>query len=194
MKYLAILTLAALASATPEKRATPLGIDVSSYQPDVDWTTVKNNGVSFVYIKATEGTDYISPSFSNQYIGATDAGLIRGGYHFAHPDLSTGATQADYFLANGGGWSADGITLPGALDIEYNPSGSECYGLTTSQMVSWIQSFSNTYEAATSRAAFANTNPLWIAIYSSSVGTLPAGWQYETFWQYADSGANPGDC
>ena len=78
---------------------------------------------------------YISPTFSSQYIGATDAGLIRGSYHFAHPDESTGATQATYFLDNGGesapprgiillsnvllgGWSADGITLPGALDIE----------------------------------------------------------------------------
>lgn len=26
-----------------------------------------------------------------------------------------------------------------------------------------------------------------------SVGTLPAGWSYETFWQFADSGSNPGD-
>jgi hypothetical protein len=50
--------------------------------------------------------------------GATNAGLIRGGYHFARPDVSSGATQANYFLAHGGGWSADGRTLPGALDIE----------------------------------------------------------------------------
>lgn len=56
------------------------------------------------------------------YDGATSAGLIRGGYHFAHPDESSGATQATYFLAHGGGWSADGITLPGALDIECEKS------------------------------------------------------------------------
>ena len=42
-------------------------------------------------------------------------------------------------------------------------------------------------------AAFASTNPLWVARYASSVGSLPAGWGYETFWQYADSGSNPGD-
>lgn len=42
-------------------------------------------------------------------------------------------------------------------------------------------------------ASFASTNPLWVARYASSVGTLPAGWSYETFWQSADSGANPGD-
>ncbi len=61
---------------------------------------------------------YVSPEFSPQYEGATSAGLIRGAYHFAHPDESTGTAQASYFLANGGGWSDDGITLPGALDIE----------------------------------------------------------------------------
>jgi GH25 family lysozyme M1 (1,4-beta-N-acetylmuramidase) len=34
---------------------------------------------------------------------------------------------------------------------------------------------------------------LWIARYSSTPGTLPAGWGYYTFWQYADSGTFPGD-
>ncbi|MFJ9458548.1 GH25 family lysozyme [Kitasatospora sp. NPDC101447] len=39
----------------------------------------------------------------------------------------------------------------------------------------------------------AATNPLWIARYASTVGTLPNGWSYQTFWQYADSGTFPGD-
>jgi len=194
-----------------DKRAEPQGIDVSGHQPSVDWSAVTGNGISFAYIKATEGTTFISSTFSDQYIGATNAGLIRGAYHFAHPDSSTGAAQANFFLAHGGGWSGDGITLPGALDIEYNPSGAECYGLTASGMVSWIADFSNTYQAATRRFpviytttdwwttctgnsnAFGTNNPLWIARYSSSIGTLPAGWSFATFWQYADSGANPGD-
>lgn len=30
-----------------------------------------------------------------------------------------------------------------------NPSGAECYGLSASAMVSWIEDFSNTYHAAT---------------------------------------------
>jgi len=36
------------------------------------------------------------------------------------------------------------------------------------------------------------SNPLDIARYSSSVGTLPAGWSFYTFWQWADSGTFPG--
>ncbi|KAI6101313.1 glycoside hydrolase superfamily [Pisolithus croceorrhizus] len=89
-------------TSKPVKRADPQGIDVSDYQTDIDWTTVVDNGISFVYTKAIEGTSYISPTFNSQYTGATDAGRIRGGYHFAHPDESNGATQADYFLAHGG--------------------------------------------------------------------------------------------
>ncbi|KAI0087433.1 glycoside hydrolase family 25 protein [Irpex rosettiformis] len=212
-----VLAAASLVSASPiEKRSSIPGIDVSNWQGSINWSTVKANGAQFVYIKATEGTTYLDPNFSNNYVGATNAGIYRGGYHFAHPDVSSGATQANYFLAHGGGWSSDGRTLPGALDIEYNPSGATCYGLSASAMVSWIKDFSNTYYSKTgvypgtsndmiytttdwwqtctgNSASFASTNPLWIARYSSSVGTLPAGWSYETFWQYADSGTNPGD-
>jgi hypothetical protein len=39
-----------------EKRAQPKGIDVSSHQGNVNWNTVTANGVSFAYVKATEGT------------------------------------------------------------------------------------------------------------------------------------------
>ncbi|KAG2339886.1 glycoside hydrolase family 25 protein [Suillus weaverae] len=188
--------LLCISAALPEpiitKRSDPLGIDVSSYQGTVDWNSWKLNGVTFTYIKATEGTAYTNPDFSSQYTGATNAGLIRGDYHLAHPDSSTGATQASYFLKHGGGWSTDGIT----------PLGSECYGLSASSMVSWIKSFSNQYHSSTTRypviytttdwwnsctgnsASFASTNPLGIAHPGSSIGTLPTIWSYTTFWQY----------
>ncbi|KAI0290542.1 N,O-diacetylmuramidase [Multifurca ochricompacta] len=204
---LSLLSAASTASATPlVKRAGPQGIDVSHYQGSIDWATVASQGVAWAYIKATEGTTFIDPLFSQNYIGATNNGIIRGAYHFAHPDTSSGATQANYFLAHGGGWSGDGITLPGAIDLE-----GTCYGLTAAQMVSWIQDFSDTYQASTTRypaiytttswwasctgnsAAFASTNPLWIAHWASTIGTLPAGWGSTTFWQYADSGPYPGD-
>ena len=51
---------------------------------------------------SNEPVAFISSSFSSQYIGATNVGLIRGAYHFAHPDSSSGATQANFFLAHGG--------------------------------------------------------------------------------------------
>lgn len=90
------------------------GMDVSSHQGAVNWATAWANGAKFAYVKATEGTAFVNPDFAAQYDGSYQAGLIRGAYHFALPDVSSGAAQASYFVANGGGWSADGRTLPGA--------------------------------------------------------------------------------
>ncbi|GAB3039823.1 MULTISPECIES: lysozyme [Oleiagrimonas] len=187
------------------------GMDVSGYQGNVAWSTAYNNGARFAYVKATEGTYYTNPYFAQQYNGSYNVGMIRGSYHFARPDTTSGATQADYFVNHGGGWSGDGKTLPGAVDLEYNPYGSTCYGKSQSGMASWIASFSSEYHARTGRwpviytstswwsqcvgtaGNFAANSPLWVARYSSSVGTLPYAWTYYTFWQYADSGTFPGD-
>jgi len=53
MKLLAVL---ALALPSFVSAASPLGIDVSSHQGNVNWKTVKANGGAFAFIKATEGT------------------------------------------------------------------------------------------------------------------------------------------
>jgi GH25 family lysozyme M1 (1,4-beta-N-acetylmuramidase) len=187
------------------------GDDVSSYQGNVNWSQVATAGGQFAYVKATEGTYYTNPYFAQQYSGSRDAGLIRGAYAFAIPSYSSGSAQASYFAAHGGGWAADGHTLPGVLDMEYNPYGPECYGLSTSAMVSWIGDFVGSYHALTGRwpviyttadwwsactgnyAGFAANDPLWIANYASTAGPLPAGWSSFTFWQYADAGTLPGD-
>jgi GH25 family lysozyme M1 (1,4-beta-N-acetylmuramidase) len=187
------------------------GIDISSYQGNINWSNVAPH-IDFVYAKATEGTYYTNPYFYNQYVGPYKAGLIRGAYHFAIPNNSSGQTQANYFIKHGGGWSSDGKTLPGALDIEYNPYGSECYGLTRSQMVSWLRNFVNQYAyrehvypviysttdwwstCTGNNSGFGSKDPLWIANYSASHGgTLPHGWRFYTFWQYRSSGSLPGD-
>ncbi|MFF3875239.1 lysozyme [Streptomyces sp. NPDC001978] len=187
------------------------GVDVSSYQGNVAWSTLWSSGVKWAYVKATEGTYYTNSYFTQQYNGSYNVGMIRGAYHFATPDTTSGATQANYFVDHGGGWSRDGKTLPGVLDIEWNPYGASCYGKSASAMVSWIRDFVNTYRSRTGRDAviytatiwwtectgnysgFASTQPLWIARYASDVGTLPAGWSYYTMWQYTSSGPTVGD-
>lgn len=77
-------------------------------------------------------------------------------------------------------------------------------------MVNWIAEFSNSYRAKTGRYPVIYTsldwwktctnnnfnfgiNPLWIASYAKTPGTLPSGWPYYTFWQYANHGPVPGD-
>ncbi len=187
------------------------GMDVSGHQGNVAWSTAYNNGARFAYVKATEGTSYKNPYFAQQYNGSYNVGMIRGAYHFALPNNSGGAAQADFFVNNGGGWSGDGRTLPPALDIEYNPYGATCFGLSRASMISWIKAFSDRVHYRTNKypmiyttidwwttctgntSAFASTNPFWIARYSSTPPTAPAGSATWTIWQYADSGIFPGD-
>lgn len=110
--FLYVLVTAAIA-APHQKRDSVYGFDISHYQSSVDFDAAYNDGgLRFVYIKATEGLTYQDPAFSDHYEGATNANFIRGGYHFAHGDESA-SDQAEFFYENGGGWTNDGITLPG---------------------------------------------------------------------------------
>lgn len=188
-----------------------LGLDVSSHQGDVDWTSVAQQGARFAYVKATEGVNYTNPYFAQQYDGSAKAGLIHGAYHFATPDTSSGAAQADYFIAHGGGWTDDGKTLPGMVDLEWNPYGPTCYGLSPESMVSWIHAFNNEYHTKTGRWPViytatrwwstctgdtddvSDTNPLMLARYAGDPGPMPYKWDYQAIWQYADAGPFPGD-
>lgn len=199
------------ASVMAAATASVKGMDVSGYQGNVAWSTAYANGARFAYVKATEGTSYTNPYFAQQYNGSYNVGMIRGSYHFALPGNSSGSAQADYFVNHGGGWSADGKTLPGAVDLEYNPYGATCYGLSKSSMAAWITAFSNRYRTRTGRyptiytstswwtqcvgtsGNYSATSPLWVARYSTAVGTLPYAWTFHTFWQFADSGVFPGD-
>jgi len=202
---------AASATVHPLPATVVRGMDVSSHQGNVNWPAAATAGARFAYVKATESTTYTNPYFPQQYNGSYNAGLVRGAYHFALPDRSSGTAQADYFVSHGGGWTRDGRTLPPALDIEYNPYGPTCYGLSPASMVSWIRAFSTEVHARTGRypviystrnwwvdctgnnAGFGATNPLWIACYCASAGTMPAGWSFQTIWQFASTGPLPGD-
>ncbi|GHE10091.1 lysozyme [Streptomyces alanosinicus] len=207
-------TTTAMAGAPALVVGKPRGHDVSSHQKRVGWPASRSKGARFVYVKATESTTYRNPYFAQQYNGAHKEGLVRGAYHFALPDRSSGAKQAAYFVRHGGGWRADGWTLPPALDIEYNPYSKKhkCYGLSKKRMVRWIRSFSDEVKRGTGRRpviytttqwwklctgnsrAFSKSNPLWIARHGTKKpGTLPGGWHYWTFWQYQSEGPLPGD-
>ncbi|MFD0393321.1 glycoside hydrolase family 25 protein [Streptomyces nogalater] len=90
------------------------GIDVSSYQsstPDV-------GGLSFVFVKATEGVSYINPKQSAQAAYARAAGAIVGFYHFARPgDVQA---QAQFFVDQCN--SVDGDILA----IDWEDPGVSC--------------------------------------------------------------------
>ena len=70
------------------------GIDISSYQAELNAGIVPSD---FVFIKATEGTNYINPTWREQAGQVTQANKLLGFYHFA----STGNTiaEADFFIS-----------------------------------------------------------------------------------------------
>ena len=192
------------------------GIDVSSHQGNVDWTKVAATGTDFVYVKATEGGTYVNPYFAQQYGGAKAKGLYVGAYSFARPDGDPLTAAAAFW--NNARYAKDGKTLPLMVDIEwpYTSGGSyvapyPCYGKTPAQMVAWLKSFVGDLESRSGRKTMIYTATSWwnqctgsstafsdqylfIARYSSTAGTMPAGWPGWTLWQYSsDESVLPGD-
>lgn len=197
----------------PTSEAGAVGIDVADYQhPNgaaINWGEVAGAGYRFAFIKATEANYYVNPYFASDIQAAKAAGLLATGYVFAVPNVSSGASQADYANANGH-FATNGHTLPLALDIEYNPyKGGTCYGLSASAMVSWLSSFvaearkdtgqlpviyttADWWKTCTGNSTKFTADPLWIAGWDSGAPAMPAGWKSWTFWQFSDNGTSPG--
>jgi lysozyme len=76
------------------------GIDVSDHQGTVDWNAVRQTGMVFAFIKATDGITWTDPDFATNWSGATAANLLRGAYHFYETDDDPTA-QAQNFLLGG---------------------------------------------------------------------------------------------
>src|SRR5215469_16798003 len=145
------LSLSFLLTAVTARAQRPLGTDVSGYQPQfLNWTAIKSDGVSFAWVKATEGTGYVNPYFTSQLTGAASAGVYAGAYHFArpsyHPNI-TGANSADseaaYFWSVAGPYvKAGGGYLVPMLDWE-DPGATNGAGFTTTQMSQWVNEWCN---------------------------------------------------
>jgi lysozyme len=98
------------------------GIDVSRWQPDIDWPTARRSGVSFAFIKATEGVEELDPMFRSHWDAAGGAGVPRGAYHFYY-FCAPAAEQARWFIRNVP--RTPGM-LPPVLDMEWNHRSPTC--------------------------------------------------------------------
>src|SRR3989337_4160563 len=92
------------------------GIDVSYWQGDIDWDAAREAGVSFTFIKATEGGDHLDPKFLDNWYAAKRAGVARGAYHFVYW-CRPANEQALWFMLN---VPTDSDALPPVLDLEWN--------------------------------------------------------------------------
>lgn len=92
-----------------------MGVDVSSYQEDVDFLRLARQGVRFAYVKATEGAEHQDPSFSEKWSAAAAADVPAGAYHYFNYGVS-GVVQAQNFIATVG--ELDSARLIPAVDME----------------------------------------------------------------------------
>ncbi|WP_280468881.1 glycoside hydrolase family 25 protein [Nocardia cyriacigeorgica] len=197
-----ILTATLPATANAEQT----GPDVSSWQHIdgrmIDWFAVKRAGHDFAMVKATEGLSYINPYFVPDSVLMRAAGVARGTYHYARPNLPP-EPQAAMYAAVVLGQNGP-LDLPPVLDLE--DSG----GLPPAALIDWTHRYLNTVQALTGRVpiiytyptfwrtAMADSNqfhryPLWIADYRGNPQPeVPGGWPAWTFWQTTDSGSVPG--
>lgn len=108
-------------SGVDRARGMPIqGIDVARYQENVDFARARAAGTHFVFMKATEGKDYIDPNFRLNWQRARDAGMPRGAYHFM-TWCSLASEQAAWFTQN---VPYDPSALPPVLDLEWNNHSS----------------------------------------------------------------------
>jgi lysozyme len=108
-------------SGVDRARGMPIqGIDVARYQENVDFHQAFRSGIHFVFMKATEGKDYIDPNFRVNWQRARDAGMPRGAYHFM-TWCSLASEQAVWFAQN---VPYDPSALPPVLDLEWNNHSS----------------------------------------------------------------------
>ena len=167
------------------------GIDVSHYQSRVDWDEVAEQGISFAFVKATEGISHQDSLFCLNWAGIQDAGLKRGAYHFFLPGVPA-ALQAANFLDLVDLQAGD---LPPVLDVEVID------GTSRQELVAGVKEWLRLVELRYHIKPIVYTNlkfyykylyrqfddhPIWIARYNVfQPRVFGKDWH---FWQYANKG------
>jgi lysozyme len=169
------------------------GIDISRYQPDVEWDELKlliddqgitttsqeaaeeSEEISYVFIKATEGTSLKDKHFKKHWKKAKEAGVRRGAYHFFRSSKDP-QKQAQLFIKTVGKLSKD--DLPPVLDIETIHDGCSNKVLNDKALI-WLRTVEKHYgrkPIVYSNASFINNNlskeikdnyPIWVAHYKT---------------------------
>src|SRR5215467_15495165 len=136
----------AIGFAAREARANNLfGIDVSSFQGNVDWSAAHGGGVQWAFAKATEGNYYVDAYLDRNMKTGKLRGVQMGCYHFARPDQNCVSTEANYFWNHAGQYIlADGKTIFPMVDFEVF-NGHACQ----SSYTDWFNTWSSDVQAKT---------------------------------------------
>ena len=171
------------------------GIDVSEWQGDINFAEVKASGIDIVYIKSSEGTNYIDPYFRSHYISATENDLNVGFYHFLTAQSNTEAIEeARFFASVVNGLNSDcrlamdfevfdGLSINEINNISFAFLG-EVQRLTNKEVVVYSDAFNARETFSSSLAA---EYPVWVAEYGTNQPE-DGNWPTWIGFQYTDQG------
>ncbi len=172
------------------------GVDLSSYQEDVNFERLKEQHIDFVYIKATEGSTHVDNSFSKKWSDAKKAGMPAGAYHY-FSYYQSGVAQAENYIKTVG--DLNGYLIP-AIDMElsmeevYNPPEKDTVVRGLKAFVAILEEKYKVKPIIYARKDYFDKYlkddfsdyPKWVTNYY-----LPAFFDYGedwTLWQYTDKG------
>lgn len=178
------------------------GIDVSKWQSTINWTSVRNAGKQFAFIKATEASSIVDPNWATNRTNATNAGVINGFYHRARPLTNSALAEADHFANTILPHLKPGRMRP-VLDLEEgHENGKTWLSAWAVDFLNRVEQqtgirpliYANTWYASTYFTTTLNQWDIWIANWLRDPADNPptgvfADW---SFWQYTDSGSVPG--
>lgn len=188
---LALASITHFGTVMPDEELVE-GIDVSHYQGRIDWPKVRNDGIVFAIMKATQGLRAVDPRFKFNWEASKKAGLSRGAYHFLEPDQD-GTAQAQHFLRTVEFTKGDLIP---AVDVERKGEAltrtlkdflaevKKSLGVDAVIYVSpsfWNEHLADAFEEPL-------PNPLWIAEYDVSAPKTTRGIGPWLVWQYSKTG------
>lgn len=188
---------------TLTKGSGTLGIDVSKYQPSINWSSVAASGISYVIIRcgyrgASTGALIQDPYFTSHIKGAKAAGLKVGVYFFSTALTEAEAVEEASMCA--ALCSGYGINYPVFIDVE-SSSRPGYNGLSAAQRTANIKAFCSTIKSAgytpgvyankTWFTSYINTSQLsgykiWLAQYNAAGPTYSG--RYD-LWQYTSKGS-----
>ena len=182
------------------------GIDVSTWQGDIDWQQVRDAGVEFVIIRVggrgtTEGSLYADDMAQTYYEGARAAGLKVGAYFFSQSvSVDEAVEEAQYTMELIQDWEME---MPVVYDWEYIGDGARTDLMNARLLTDMVKAYCDTvraggYDPMVYFGRSHSTDLLilselvdygfWLAMYNPIMD-----YPYKIdMWQYTDTGTVPG--
>jgi GH25 family lysozyme M1 (1,4-beta-N-acetylmuramidase) len=172
------------------------GLDVSHWNGYPDFGMLRQQGMRFVFSKATQGTSFVDHTYTRHTREARSAGLIAGAYHF-FDYRKGGVAQARHFLDTLRRTTGLDNLLPLVVDVETLPSlgtpnksdarsrlhamMDELYRQTGRYPMIYTSRYM--WEKVVGAPIGFGRYPLWVACWKCDTVHLPNGWKDWLFWQ-----------